>query len=302
MLKSLSRLGGSANKMSLLKHNCSSSAAVPQYETLAVTEHSPYVFQVELNRPTKLNALNQAMWREIGEAFRALSDNPDCRTVVLSGSGRAFTAGIDLMDFSGTLASSEEEDIARRCNRLHKMIRYFQDSISAIEKCSKPVICAVHGACVGAGVDIACSADIRLCSADAWFTIKEVDVGLAADIGTLQRLPKAIGSRSLVNELALTARKFLAPEAKECGFVSSVFPDKESLTKAAFEMASGIAAKSPVAIQMTKRSLVYSRDHTVDESLEHIAAWNQSLLQSEDLLKSAMAVATKGPRPEFSKL
>ncbi|XP_034244059.1 delta(3,5)-Delta(2,4)-dienoyl-CoA isomerase, mitochondrial [Thrips palmi] len=302
MFQLASRLARSTGGMSLLKRNCSSST-IPQYETLAVTVHSPFVYHVELNRPDRLNAMNGTMWREVGEAFRVLADDKDCRVVVLSGAGRAFTAGLDLSDPSVLMPSVEDDDdIARRCQAMHRLIRRYQDSVTSLEKCLKPVICAMNGPCVGAGVDIASTADIRLCSSDSWFQIKEVAIGLAADVGTLQRLPKAIGSRSLVNELALTARKFLSAEAKECGFVSGVFPDKESLMKAAFEMAASIAAMSPVAVQMTKRSLVFSRDHTVDESLEHIASWNQALLQSDDLMKSAMAAATKSPPPTFSKL
>lgn len=303
MFPSVTRLlsfARTAGKMSPIGRYCSGST-VPQYETLSVSEHSPFVYHVELNRPKNLNAFNKTMWREIGEAFNHLGDNKDCRVVVLSAAGKLFTAGIDLTDASD-LSFSEDEDIARRCRNLYKVIKSYQASLSSLEKCPKPVICAMHGPCVGAGVDLASAADIRLCTSDAWFQIKEVDIGLAADVGTLQRLPKAIGSRSLVNELALTARKFLAAEAKECGFVSSVHPDKESMLKFALDMAIGIASKTPVAVQMTKMSLVYSRDHTVDESLEHIAMWNQALLQSEDFMKSAMAAATKSPLPPFAKL
>jgi len=297
------RVAGNTSRMSLIKRQCSSSETSYQYETLAVSSQSQSVFHVTLNRPKQLNAFNNKMWMEVRHVFEELSDNKECRVIVLSGAGRLFTAGLDFNDVSSMASALEgEEDIARRCQIMYKHIKSYQASFTAIEKCRQPVICAVHGACVGAGVDMSSSADIRLCSSDAWFQIKEVEMGLAADVGTLQRLPKAIGSRSLVNELALTARKFSAAEAKECGFVSSVFPDQESLMKAAFEMASNIAAKSPVAVQLTKKSLLYSRDHSVDESLEHIASWNQTMLQSEDFMNSAMAVATKSPPPTFSKL
>lgn len=302
MFQLASRLARSAGGISLIKRNCASQV-MPQYETLAVSVHAPFVYHVELNRPDRLNAMNGTMWREIGEAFQALADNKDCRVVVLSGAGRAFTAGLDLSDPSVLMPSGEDDDdIARRCQAMYRHVKKYQNSMTSLEKCLKPVICAMNGPCVGAGVDMASSADIRLCTSETWFQIKEVAIGLAADVGTLQRLPKAIGSRSLVNELAFTARKFPSAEAKECGFVSSVFSDRDSLMKAAFEMAKSIAAMSPVAVQMTKRSLVYSRDHTVDESLEHIASWNQALLQSEDLMKAAMAAATKSPPPTFSKL
>ncbi|OXB51870.1 hypothetical protein ASZ78_007018, partial [Callipepla squamata] len=148
-----------------------------------------------------------------------------------------------------------------------------------LEKCPKPVIAAVHGACIGGGVDLVSACDIRYCSQDAWFQVKtdsvspnatqEVDIGLAADVGTLQRLPKIVGSQSLVNELAFTARKMMAPEAQSCGLVSRVFPDKAALLQGALELAAAIAARSPVAVQGTKVNLLYSRDHSVPDSLRY---------------------------------
>ncbi|XP_039510158.1 delta(3,5)-Delta(2,4)-dienoyl-CoA isomerase, mitochondrial-like [Pimephales promelas] len=171
-------------------------------------------------------------------------------------------------------------------------------------QCPKPVIVAVHGGCIGGGVDLITACDIRLCTQDAWFQIKEVDIGLAADVGTLQRLPKVIGSRSLVNELAFTARKMHADEAKSCGLVSRVFPDKEAMMAGALEMAGEIASKSPVGVQGTKVNLLYSRDHSVAESLDYMSTWNMSMLQTQDLLKSAQAAMEKKSLKEiiFSKL
>merc|ERR1712179_742804 len=184
----------------------------------------------------------------------------------------------------------------------YTMVRHLQDLITAVEKCRKPVIGAVHNACVGMGVDLITTTDIRLCTQDAWFCVKEVDMGLAADIGTLQRLPKVIGSQSLVNDLCLTARKMKSQEAEKCGLVSSVFTTKEDMMKAALEMASMIAAKSPVAVQGTKVNLVYSREHTVEEGLDEVAKWNMTMLQSEDVMKSAMAAMDKSSTepPEFA--
>ncbi|PSN51277.1 Delta(3,5)-Delta(2,4)-dienoyl-CoA isomerase [Blattella germanica] len=171
-----------------------------------------------------------------------------------------------------------------------------------ILQCSKPVISAVHSACIGAGVDLITSADIRFCTKDAWFSVKEVDIGMAADVGTLQRLPRVIGNQSLVRELAYTGRQMMAPEAKECGLVSKVYEDKDSMLKGALELATEIAAKSPVAVQLTKRNIVYSMDHSVQEGLNHIRDWNQAMLQSEDFMNATMAQATKSPPPTFSKL
>jgi len=184
---------------------------------------------------------------------------------------------------------------------LHKVVTAYQSSFTSLEKCNKPVIAAVHNACIGGGVDLITAADIRYCTSDAWFQIKEVDLGLAADVGTLQRMPKVVGNVGLVREMAFSARKMPSDEALSCGLVSRVFQDKESMLSAAFEMASTIAEKSPVAVQGTKVHLNYSRDHTVDDSLAYQAMWNGTMLQSEDLMKAAMSLMNKS-KPTFSKL
>ncbi|XP_032533360.1 delta(3,5)-Delta(2,4)-dienoyl-CoA isomerase, mitochondrial, partial [Chiroxiphia lanceolata] len=166
------------------------------------------------------------------------------------------------------------------------------------------VIAAVHGPCIGAGVDLISACDIRFCSQDASFQVKEVDIGLAADVGTLQRLPKIVGSQSLVNELAFTARRMLASEALSCGLVSRVLPDKAALLEVALGVAVAIAARSPVAVQGTKINLVYSRDRPTPEGLQHMATWNMAMLQTEDILKSVQAaLEKKGPEEvPFAKL
>ncbi|XP_042240293.1 delta(3,5)-Delta(2,4)-dienoyl-CoA isomerase, mitochondrial-like isoform X1 [Homarus americanus] len=274
------------------------------YETLAVSVPKENVFHVQLNRPDKLNALNKVLWREIGECFNQLADDSDCRAVVLTAAGRMFTSGIDLSDLAmlaGIVMS--DDDLARKCRAMRKVITTYQESFTSLEKCSKPIIAAVHNACVGGGIDLICSADIRYCSSDAWFQVKEVDVGLAADVGTLQRLPKIIGNESLVRELSFSARKMFSSEALQCGFVSRIFADKESLVEGALDMASTIASKSPVAVQTTKMALVHARDHSVQEGLDYIGNLNMSMLQSEDVRIAAMAEMSKGKsKATFSKL
>jgi len=275
----------------------------PTYKTLAISTPKPFVYVVKLNRPEKRNAINPTMWKEFKECFEELSMNPDCRVVILSAAGKMFCAGIDLqgmMELGQGLA--EHEDIARRCKFLEPKIKDYQDSFSAIEKCSKPVIAAVHGACIGAGVDMISAADIRYASSDAYFQIKEVDIGMAADVGTLQRFPKIVGSDSLVRELVYTARKYPAAEALESGFISRILDNEESLLNKSIEIAEDIASKSPVAVQGSKISMVYSRDHSVQEGLDHIAMHNRAMLQSEDFLNATMAQAVKGDPPIFSKL
>jgi len=276
---------------------------IPKYETLTITVPKEFVYNVELNRPAKLNALNSAMWQEFGDCFKDLGDNPDCRVIVLSGSGRMFTAGIDLQDAMklGQL-TAEHEDLARKAKVFKNVIKMYQDAFTSIEKCEKPVIAAVHGACIGGGIDMISAADIRYCTNDAWFQIKEVDLGMAADVGTLQRFPKVIKSDSLARELAFTARKFLAKEALECGFVSRVFEDREKLLAESIALAEDISKKSPVAIQGTKLSMVYSRDHSVQAGLDHIAQRNEAMLQSEDFINATVSLLTKEGQPVFAKL
>ncbi|XP_078053718.1 delta(3,5)-Delta(2,4)-dienoyl-CoA isomerase, mitochondrial [Augochlora pura] len=285
------------------KMNYCSRHSFEKFKTLKVSVPQHFIYMVQLNRPKKLNSMNEVMWKEFKTCFNELAVDPECRVIVLSGDDKIFTAGIDLQDmvnFAPKLA--EQDDVARKCKIMQLKIRDYQDSFNAIEKCPKPVIAAIHGPCIGAGIDMVSAADIRYCSSAAWFQIKEVDVGMAADVGTLQRFPKIIGSDSLVRELVYTARKFTASEALQYGFVSCLFDTPESLLKGSLELANEIARKSPVAVQGSKLSLVYSRDHSVQEGLDHIALHNQTMLQSEDFANAAMAQAMKSEPPVFSKL
>ncbi|XP_074872448.1 delta(3,5)-Delta(2,4)-dienoyl-CoA isomerase, mitochondrial-like isoform X1 [Carettochelys insculpta] len=263
------------------------------YETLKVSQAQEKVLHVELNRPEKRNAMNAVFWREMVECFNKIAQDSECHAVVVSGAGKLFTAGIDLMEMGSVFVMVEGDDTARKAWNLRKKIREYQESFNVLEKCPKPVIAAVHGACIGGGVDLISACDIRYCTQDAWFQVKEVEIGLAADVGTLQRLPRIMGNRSLVNELAYTARKMMAPEAASSGLVSRVFQDKQAMLEGAFELAADIASKSPVAVQGTKVNLLYSRDHSVPESLRYMATWNMSMLQTEDLVKSAQAALEK---------
>ncbi|KAM8854075.1 delta(3,5)-Delta(2,4)-dienoyl-CoA isomerase, mitochondrial [Synchiropus picturatus] len=294
---SVTRLAGAQ-----LRRTMASSAST--FSTLAVSHPAEFITHVELNRPDKLNAMNQAFWSEMVDCFTQISEDPDCRVVLVSGAGRAFTSGLDLMDMASVIMQPEGKDVGRISWNLRKTVARYQETFTMLEKCMKPVIVAIHGACVGGGVDLVTACDVRLCTQDAWFQVKEVDIGLAADVGTLQRLPKVIGSRSLVNELALTARKMFSDEAHSSGLVSRVFPDKDAMMAAALEMAGQMAARSPVAVQGTKVNLLYSRDHSVAEGLEYMATWNMSMLQTEDLMKSAQAALEKKDLKEvpFSKL
>ncbi|XP_006215165.1 delta(3,5)-Delta(2,4)-dienoyl-CoA isomerase, mitochondrial [Vicugna pacos] len=263
------------------------------YESLRVTAPQKHILHVQLNRPEKRNAMNKAFWREMVVCFNKIVDDDDCRAVVISGAGKMFTAGIDLMDLASEFFKPQRTDVARTSWQLRSLITRYQETFSVIEKCPKPVIAAIHGGCIGGGVDLITACDIRYCAQDAFFQVKEVDTGLAADVGTLQRLPRVIGNQSLVNELAFTARMMMADEALDSGLVSRVFSDKEVMLDAAFALASEISSRSPVAVQGTKINLIYSRDHSVTDGLNFMKSWNMSMLQTEDIIKSVQAALQK---------
>ncbi|XP_074075119.1 delta(3,5)-Delta(2,4)-dienoyl-CoA isomerase, mitochondrial isoform X2 [Macrotis lagotis] len=290
--------------VSSAKDVAASQAKEHDYESLKVTKAGDHVLHVQINRPEKRNAMNRAFWREMVECFTKIAEDSHCRAVVLSGAGQMFTSGIDFMDMAGELLQPQGDDTARVSWNLRHLITRYQETFNVLEKCPKPVIAAIHGGCIGGGVDLISACDIRYCAQDAWFQVKEVDIGLAADVGTLQRLPRIIGNQSLVNELAFTARKMMADEALSSGLVSRVFQDHESVLAAAFTLASEISSKSPVAVQGTKINLLYSRDHSVAEGLNYMAAWNMSMLQTQDIPKLIQALLEKkDPKSvTFSKL
>lgn len=270
-----------------------------QLETLTVTPGDDGVYRVELSRPEARNAMNWRFWNDCRQVFDALAVDGDCRVIVMSARGKSFSAGLDLTDPGNQ--PPHAEDVGRRGLGVINHVTVMQDAVTAVERCLKPTIAVIHGACIGAGVDLITACDIRLCTADAFFCIKEAAVGLAADVGTLARLPKIVGNDSLVRELALTARNCAAEEAKSCGLVSRVLPSVDEALKDALAMAAQIAANSPVAVVGTKKNLNFARDHTVAESLDYVKTWNACMLQTEDLGK-AMAAAFKKAKPNFSKL
>lgn len=248
------------------------------------------------------------MWREIGEAFRSLGSIGDgCRCILLVGVGKSFCAGIDVADENfGLMSANDDEsgsDVARRYISFRPKILEMQACLTAIEECSVPVVAAIHGACIGAGIDLSSCADIRICSPNSKFSVREAKLGLAADVGTLQRLPKICGHSSRIRELCYTGEDFGAGEAARVGFVSRVSPTDEDLIEVSMGVARRIARNSPVAVQGTKLSLNFSRDHTVKEGLEHIAMHNSAALMTNDLLDSFMASSNKnGAAAEFPPL
>ncbi|KAK8049444.1 hypothetical protein PG994_011174 [Apiospora phragmitis] len=265
-----------------------------QLKHFIVSSPSEYVAHVEINRPQKLNAFFEDMWLELGKVFDKLSHDPDVRAVVFSGAGdRAFTSGRSSIGF--------QRDGARAATSMRRHIDEFQECISRIEKCEKPIICVLHGISFGLAIDMSCCADVRICSKDTKLAVKEVDIGLAADIGTLSRLPKVVSNISWVKDISLSARIFGADEALAAGFVSQVYGSKVESIAAAISWASLVASKSPVAVQGTKELINHARDHSVADSLHYTAIWNSAMLQTEDV-KSALLSGLNKTKPRFAKL
>ncbi|MCP3957908.1 MAG: crotonase/enoyl-CoA hydratase family protein [bacterium] len=263
-------------------------------------ETSGPVAEVVLDRPDKLNAMAPVFFDEIRAAFEQVDADDAIRVAILRAEGRHFTAGLDLMAAAdGVLKpdpANADSPVTANTN-LYRLIRDWQGSISAAERCRKPVIAAVHGHCIGGGVDLTTACDVRLCTADATFSIQETKLAIVADIGTLQRITAIVG-KGMAREMAFTGKRVDADRALRCGLVNDVYPDQESLLAAAREMAAEIAANSPLAVQGAKQVLQYSEQHTIDEGLEYVARWNSSFLHSRDLVEAMTAFLEKR-QPEF---
>jgi 2,4-dienoyl-CoA reductase (NADPH2) len=266
------------------------------FETLTVSLVD-HIATITLNRPDKANAMNLAMWHEIRQAFKWVDATPEARVAILQGEGKAFTSGIDLQMMMGMGDQIQNDCEARTRENLRQVILDLQDTLTSLERCRKPVLAAIHGACIGGGIDLITCADMRYCSSDASFSIKEIDIGMTADVGTLQRLPKLIGE-GMARELAYTGRKFDATEALAMRLVNRVFDSRDALQVGVRELAASIAAKSPLSIRGVKEMITYARDHSVADGLNYVATWNAAMLLSNDLQESMMANMGKR-KPEF---
>ena len=264
---------------------------LPQFDTLRIGLDGQ-VAVVTLNRPDKANAMNLQMWQDIRAAMQWVDRTPAVRVAVLHGAGEHFCAGIDLQMMMGILPTVKDACEARTRENLRNLILDLQDTLTSLERCRKPVLAAIHGACVGGGVDLIACADMRYCAAGTYFSVKEVDLGMVADVGSLQRLPRLIGE-GMVRELAYTGRKLGAAEAGQIGLVNRVFDSPEALLEGVMQLARAIAAKSPLAIRGTKDMLNHARDHSVADGLDRVATWNAAMLLSEDLQAAIRAGLTK---------
>lgn len=260
------------------------------YQTFQVTQ-TDHIAHIQINRPEKLNAMAAEFWTEIQTIFHWVDTTPAVRVAILSGAGAHFSAGIDLA-FLASVAGKLGKDVARNALILREQIKQLQASFDAVDQCSKPVIAAVHGYCIGGAIDLISACDMRYASADAQFSIKEIDLGMAADVGTLQRLPHIIGD-GMMRELAYTGRFVDAVEAEKINLVNRVYANYDELISEVSALAQVIASKSPLAVRGTKEMIRYMRDHSVADGLNYVATWNAAMLQGEDLRLAVAAQMSK---------
>ena len=251
-----------------------------------------------LDRAERRNAMGPAFWEDLPVLMHELADDPEVRAVVIAGRGPHFTTGLDLGAF-GTIATGDgaASEAARR-RRLLAGIKHMQGAITAVADCPKPVIAAVHGYCIGGGVDLITACDIRLAAADAVFSVRETRIAIVADVGTLQRLPGIVGAGH-VAELAFTGKDITAARAREIGLVNDIHADAAAVVAAARALAAEIAANSPLAVQGTKAVLRACAGRSVAEGLDYVALWNAAFLTSNDLGEAMTAFVQKRP-PHFT--
>lgn len=268
------------------------------YKFYAV-EKEKHIAWVYLNRPEKKNAMGPDAWKEIIPIFDDIQDDDDILVAILAGKGKDFCARIDLVGMAPQAPALKDWDMSAGAKKgLFRSLFPLQESISCVEKCSKPVICAFHGYCIGAGLDLGSACDIRLASEDAKISLREAAVAFIADVGSLQRVPHIVG-QGIARELAFTAKFIDAKRAKEVNLVNEIFPDKESLLKGAHEMALEIAKNSPLAVQGTKDVLNYCRGKSIADGLEYVAARSAMILPSDDMAETMKAFTERRP-PKFT--
>jgi enoyl-CoA hydratase len=260
-------------------------------------ERDGHVATLWLDSPERRNAMGPDFWNDLPVLVDELSEDDDVRALVLAAKGPHFTVGLDLKSMGGVASGGGgggKSSQAARGMRFLKEVSRLQRSITAVADCPKPVIAAIHGYCIGGGVDLISACDVRLASADAKFSIRETKIAIVADVGTLQRLPSIIG-KGHVAELAYTGKDIDAERARHIGLVNDVFPDAEGVVKGAREMAAEIAANSPIAVQGTKHVLKACENRSVEEGLDYVGVWNAGLMQSSDLIEAMTAFMEKRP-------
>ncbi len=273
------------------------SVASFESDVLSIEIEGP-VATLWLDRPEKRNAMGPAFWSDLPRAMAAIGADPELRAVVIAAKGPHFSVGLDLVAMSGLTGPAREEDPPRsqaaRARTARAEVLRLQASVTTVADCHLPVIAAIHGYCIGGGVDLAAACDIRLASADALLSVREAKVAIVADLGSLQRLPRIIG-KGHVAELAFTGRDITAAHAAEIGLVNRVSADQPAVLADARALAGEIAANSPLAVQGTKAVLAAGEGRSVAEGLDYVATWNAAFLASDDLIEAMTAFVEKRP-------
>lgn len=269
------------------------------YKSLDITEENN-IAHIKLNRPNELNSMNIDFWRELPIAVRQIEASAEARVIVISSTGKHFSAGMDLSVFTTSNSIPMTGDPGRMAENLRRAVLQLQDCFNVLEDIRIPVLVAIQGGCIGGAVDMISACDSRYCTEDAFFTIKETQLGMTADLGTLQRLPKLI-PQGLMRELAYTGRKFYATEAKSMGLVNNVFASNEVMLEGVMQIAEEIAQQSPLAVAGCKEMINYSRDHSIADSLKYMATWQAGMFRPQDMLKCFGAKAQK-TTPDFEAL
>ena len=254
-----------------------------------------HICNMILNRPNELNTMTRDFWVELGDALEEINRDSDIRVVILSSTGKHFCAGMDLSAFSNgvdDIPDDKKPDHARVGEVLYRTAKELQGYISRLEEIRVPVIAAVHGGVIGGALDLITACDMRFASNDAFFCIQEINIGMAADVGTLQRLPKIIPD-SKMREMAYTGRRMLADEAKDSGLEGEIYETQDEMLDAVHKLAAEIASKSPVAIYGLKAVMNYSRDHNVSDSLDFNALWSGAMLSQADMTEAMTAQMEK---------
>ncbi|CAJ1510437.1 crotonase/enoyl-CoA hydratase family protein [[Mycobacterium] holstebronense] len=268
------------------------------YESVTV-EIKDHVAQVTLIGPGKGNAMGPAFWAELPEVFAELDADRDVRAIVLTGSGKNFSYGLDLAAMGGTMTPMLAEGaLARPRADFHRELQRMQGAITAVADCRTPTIAAIQGWCIGGGVDLISAVDIRYAAADAKFSVREVKLAIVADVGSLARLPLILSDGHL-RELALTGKDIDAARAEKIGLVNDVYADAEACLAAAHATATEIAANPPLTVAGVKDVLDEQRTDRVAASLRYVAAWNSAFLASKDLMEGIGAIMGKR-KPEFT--
>ena len=265
--------------------------------TVEIADH---IAHLSLNRPEKANSMIPEFWREFPQAIDRISNDAAARVIVISSEGKHFTSGMDISVFmSGSLdADAANAHVSAEAFR-HK-IRSLQETFTCLERARQPVLAAIQGGAIGAGVDLATACDCRYASADAFFAVQETAIGMTADVGTFPRLVKVI-PEGWARQMAYTAERLPAAKAKEIGLVNEVFSSHDDLLNGVMEVARKIAAHSPLAVTGCKRQANYARDHSTADALDYIALWNAAMLRPDDIKEAFIARSEKRP-PQFSGL